>query len=197
MFECLTLLLGISNIFCMTKAYKAKRNVDKIRQEYDKLLSQKKSSETRLGQISEHFAPMLAGFPYDTKETRFLGSPIDFVVFDIENDQIVFVEFKTGGSQLTKRQRAIRDIVSAGNVHFEVMRVNQDIKIKREKNMSASSRLTEEGLQRANGALGVVEDTVVEEVTDVVEEEVTDAVHDLAAKVHPPKTAEKKANDKA
>ena len=91
--------------------------------ENTKLISQKKSSETRLGQIGEHFAPLLDVVPYDPKDARFLGSPIDFVVFDFEGDQIVLVEFKTGNSRESKRQRQVRDMVANGNVKYEVIRV--------------------------------------------------------------------------
>jgi predicted Holliday junction resolvase-like endonuclease len=54
------------------------------------------------GKISEQLAPYLPGFPKDLKpsETRFLGSPVDFIVFkgmDEKNiTEIVFVEVKSG-----------------------------------------------------------------------------------------------------
>ena len=110
--------IGVSRIYNSQAACIKKLNDDNT-----KLLSQKKSSETRLGQIGEHFAPFLDVFPYDPKEARFLGSPIDFVVFDFEGDQIVLVEFKTGNSRESKRQRQVRDMVAKGNVKYEVIRV--------------------------------------------------------------------------
>ena len=102
---------------------------DLSKSQLKKLLSEKKSSEIRLGQIGEHFAPLLDDFPYDSKNVRFLGSPIDFVVFDFENNRVVLLEFKTGNSKQTKKQRQVREIVAAGNVFYEVMRVNEDISI--------------------------------------------------------------------
>lgn len=104
--------------------------ISKQQEDIHKLLSQKKSSEVRLGQIGEHFAPLLEGFPYNSKNARFLGSPIDFVVFELEQDKIVFIEFKTGNSRETAKQRHIRDIVKRGNVEYRVMRVNESIEIK-------------------------------------------------------------------
>ena len=95
----------------------------------NKILSQKKSSEVRLGQISEHFAPLLKDFPYDSKNVRFLGSPIDFVIFDLDNNRIIFMEFKTGNSRETVKQRKVRDIIKEGNVTYEVMRVYEDVTI--------------------------------------------------------------------
>ena len=119
--------------FCTTvnQIYKSQSEcIEKLNDENTKLVnqikkvsSQQKSSETRLGQIGEHFAPLLDVFPYDPKDARFLGSPIDFVVFDFEGDQIVLVEFKTGNSRESKRQRQVRDMVANGNVKYEVIRV--------------------------------------------------------------------------
>ena len=86
-----------------------------------KMYSQKKSSEVRLGQIAENFAPILESFPYDPKRGRFLGSPIDMVVF--EDNEIAFVEFKTGTSQLNSNQRKVRDLVREGKVVWKEIRI--------------------------------------------------------------------------
>lgn len=91
-------------------------------EKYSKLYSQKKSSEVRLGQIAENFAPFLYDFPYDSKKARFIGSPIDVVVF--EEDEIVFVEFKTGASQLNSNQRRVRDLIKDGKVSWKEIRIS-------------------------------------------------------------------------
>ena len=88
---------------------------------YDKLLSQKKSSEVRLGQISENLAPFLKEFKYDPKKCHFLGNPIDYVIF--EEDKIVFLEIKSGESALSSTQRNIRDLIKDGKVYFDQMRI--------------------------------------------------------------------------
>lgn len=76
---------------------------------------------TRYGQISEQWLPLMKDFPYDPKQFRFLGSPIDGVAFS--EDKIVFCEFKFSKSQLTQKQRAIRDLVKAGKVEWKEFRV--------------------------------------------------------------------------
>jgi predicted Holliday junction resolvase-like endonuclease len=103
-----------------------KKQLDDI----NKLISSKKQSEVRLGQISEHFAPLLKDFPYDSKNVRFLGSPIDFVVFEFEQDKIVFIEFKTGNSKESSRQKTVRKIIESGNVEYKLMTVNEEVTIK-------------------------------------------------------------------
>ena len=89
--------------------------------QYGKLLSQKKSSEVRTGKIAEQISPFLSDYPLDAKTARFIGDPIDFVHFD--EDKVTFVEVKSGMSQLSKKQRHIRDMVKAGKVDFVIYRV--------------------------------------------------------------------------
>ena len=100
-----------------------------------KILSQKKSSETNLGQISENLAPFLENFPYDPKDCQFLGNPLDYIVYDLDQGQIVFIEVKSGGSKPSKKQRTIKNIIQSGRVFYEEMRINnKGVKIKRAKN---------------------------------------------------------------
>jgi len=100
-----------------------------------KILSSKKSSEVRLGQISENVAPFLEGCPYDSHNMMFLGKPLDFIVWDYDNAEIIFLEVKSGNSKESKRQRLIKNIVKEGKIFYEKMRINEKgVKITREKN---------------------------------------------------------------
>ena len=77
--------------------------------------------------MHEQLIPYLPAFPYNPKDVRFLGSPIDLVVFDglAEGDLrgIVFLEVKTGGSSLTSRERQVRDVIRAREVEWAELRV--------------------------------------------------------------------------
>jgi predicted Holliday junction resolvase-like endonuclease len=77
--------------------------------------------------VTEHFIPYLPEFNYNPQDARFIGSPVDFVVFDGLCEgalrQVVFVEIKTGGSTLTKRERWVRDIIQAGNVVWKLVKM--------------------------------------------------------------------------
>ena len=97
---------------------------NKLNSAHRKLLSQKKQSEIRVGQIAEHFVPLLKDFKYNRKQARFLASPIDFIIF--EDDEIIFMEVKTGKSQLNKNQRRIRDQIKNKQVRWEVFRIKGD-----------------------------------------------------------------------
>ena len=80
------------------------------------------------GKVSEHVVPYLPDFDFNPKDARFVGSPVDFVVFDGLDEgelrRVVLLEVKTGdGAQLTKRERQIRDAVTAGRVEWQAIRV--------------------------------------------------------------------------
>ena len=66
-------------------------------------------------------------FKYNPKDARFIGSPVDLIVFDglDEGDlrRIVFVEVKSGKSTLSKREKLIRDAIEQRKVEWVVLRV--------------------------------------------------------------------------
>ena len=80
------------------------------------------------GKVHEQLVPYLPRFPYNPKDVRFLGSPVDLVVFDGLTEgrlrRVVFVEVKTGGSGLTTRERSVRDAVQARQVEWSELRVS-------------------------------------------------------------------------
>jgi predicted Holliday junction resolvase-like endonuclease len=89
----------------------------------------RRSQSVVAGKATEHLAPLLPGFDFDPRDARFLGSPIDFLVFDGLSEgeirEIVFVEIKTGPSAaLTSRERRVRDAVDRGRVRFLEVRID-------------------------------------------------------------------------
>jgi predicted Holliday junction resolvase-like endonuclease len=86
-----------------------------------KVVSQKKSSEVRLGGIAETLAPFLDQFEFDPENCTFLGKPIDYISF--ADDEITFIEVKSGNSQLNSKQRHIRDQVKAKLINWKEIRI--------------------------------------------------------------------------
>ncbi len=76
----------------------------------------KKSGEVLHGKAWENFAPFMDAYPYDPSRFRFIGYPIDGLSF--EDDKIVFIEFKTGMSKLSERQKQVRDLVARQRVEW-------------------------------------------------------------------------------
>ena len=118
----IVLILGAALI----KLWFDNRTLKKKQAEQDaafaKLLGQKKSSEVRLGQISENLAPFLKNFKYDPKRAHFLGMPIDYIVF--EEDRVVFLEVKSGEAQLSSVQKNIKQLIKDKKVEWDEMRIN-------------------------------------------------------------------------
>ena len=87
-----------------------------------------RSQAVTVGKVTEHILPYLPEFRYNPKDARFIGSPIDFIVFDGLNEGevkgIVFVEVKTGKSGLSTRERRIRDAVQSKMVRWEELRLS-------------------------------------------------------------------------
>lgn len=85
-----------------------------------------KSRAVIVGKVSEQLVPFLPGFGFNPKDARFLGSPVDLVVFDGLDEgalrRVVFLEVKTGGAILTARERQIRDAVRDGRVEWDELR---------------------------------------------------------------------------
>ena len=128
----------LKDLFNTTLAETSKVTVELAAEQakYRKLLSQKKSSETRLGQISENLVPFLDGCPYNPKDMHFMANPIDYLIFDLEEPKIVFLEVKSGNSRPSKRQKIIKNIIQAGHVYYEELRINEKgVKTKEAKNV--------------------------------------------------------------
>lgn len=86
------------------------------------ILSQKKSSEVTLGFISEKLAPFLKGFPVKNPEKlQFMGMPIDYIHFG--DEEITFIEVKSGNARLSESQKKIQKLVSEKKVKFETFRI--------------------------------------------------------------------------
>lgn len=100
------------------------RGLDDEKKKYANLIYQKKSSEVRVGLIGEQIAPFLDAWPFDTKNFKFLGAPIDGISF--ENDEVVIVEIKTGKAKLSPKQRQIKKQVKEGKVKFMEFRIEED-----------------------------------------------------------------------
>ena len=120
-------LIIIALIFCIFALcviiHKDKKKLIKLTLKNNKIVHQKKSSEVRLGKTVENVAPFLDEWPYESNNFRFLGNPIDGISFN--EDEIVFVEIKTGASRLSKNQNKIKTLVKEGKVKFITFRANE------------------------------------------------------------------------
>lgn len=93
------------------------------------------------GKMAEQIAPLLPGFNYWPADSRFLGDPIDYVVFngysemkdnntDGDDLEVVILDIKKGRAGLTRGQRQIARAVEEGRVRFEIVRIFEDGTVK-------------------------------------------------------------------
>lgn len=83
------------------------------------------------GQFSEQLSPYLPDFNYLPTECRFLGKPVDFIVFkgmDEKNiSEIVFIEAKSGKSKLSPQEKSLRETIEKKRVRWEEYRIPKDL----------------------------------------------------------------------
>lgn len=94
------------------------------------------SAHTSKGQILEKWAPFVENENIDEhwrpEDWCFLGQPIDYVVFDWfpnkgenkEKGKVVLLDVKAAKSQLTTKQRRIRDLIQDGKVEWREIRLD-------------------------------------------------------------------------
>jgi predicted Holliday junction resolvase-like endonuclease len=87
------------------------------------------------GKIAEHLVPMYRDvFKYDPSDARFIGSPIDYLIFDgytsVKDDNsdepitVILADIKTGNASLNRTERKIKEAVETGRVRWETIRLD-------------------------------------------------------------------------
>ncbi|MEB3757902.1 MAG: hypothetical protein GSR76_03510 [Desulfurococcales archaeon] len=84
-----------------------------------------RSRNVVLGRVAEQLAPLdfAVRLGINPKDARFIGSPIDYIVFkglyDGSPEEILFVEVKTGSNaKLSKREREVKKLVDECRVRW-------------------------------------------------------------------------------
>lgn len=118
------LAIGVLLALVYAQWWKA-RYTDSIRQD-----AVQRSQAVTVGKVHEQLVAYFPEFRFNPKDARFLGSPIDLLVFDGLDagalERVVFVEVKTGGSVLSARERQLRDAVQAGRVEWQELRIERE-----------------------------------------------------------------------
>ena len=83
------------------------------------------------GLFSEQLAPYLPDFPYSPSEVRFIGKPIDFLVFKGADskkiDEVVFVEVKSGKAKINNHEKNLKETIEKKRVRWEEYRIPEDV----------------------------------------------------------------------
>lgn len=87
--------------------------------------SEKKAIDINIGKNIEKFVSTYKNFSLNLKECRFLGNPLDYIIFEgalTHNvNHITFMEVKTGDSKLNDHQKMVRESVESNKVNCKVI----------------------------------------------------------------------------
>lgn len=93
----------------------------------ERAFSVKRSRSVILWEVYEKVAPFLPNFPYNPKDMIFVWKGVDYVIFDGLSagnlKQVIFLEIKSGKSNLNKNERNIRDTVWKKKVFYQIYRI--------------------------------------------------------------------------
>ncbi len=115
-------LLGLTLLLVLVVAH-YREKVATLTRDLQESTTRKRSLATTYGRITEQFAPFMAAYPFDPKDFRFIGSPIDGIQFT--PDAIYVIEMKAAGGRVTKEQARIRELVENGQVYWHEFRVSE------------------------------------------------------------------------
>ena len=95
---------------------------NKLKSKITNLDSNLRSNAVKQGLTLEQWIPISENYPWDHRNFRFLGDPIDGIQF--EDNKILLVEFKSGNSRMSNKQKAIQQLVENGKVEFIEIKTN-------------------------------------------------------------------------
>lgn len=87
------------------------------------------------GKLAEQFAPIFPEFDYLPADAKFLGDPVDYIVFDgynafraglarAEDIEIVLLDIKSGQARLSAGQKAIAQAIARGKMSFRTLNID-------------------------------------------------------------------------
>jgi len=114
------LLVGFILLLLAALAYLYSK-LAQLQAAFDDLSFRKSSQSVKYGKMTEQWIPFTKDFPFPPEQFRFLGMPIDGLVFG--DDKIVFCEFKAASSQLSDKQKRVKELVKAKAVDWMEFRI--------------------------------------------------------------------------
>ncbi len=134
-----TIIFIVILIIAVAVAYFIGRKVgsDKKHREWEDQLPEHrkdailKSRAVLGGHFSEQLAPYLPNFEFLPNECRFIGKPIDFVVFngmdEKQINEVVFVEVKSGNAKLSPQEKNLKDTINNKKVRWVEYRIPKEL----------------------------------------------------------------------
>src|SRR3989344_4412526 len=113
--------------FIIGKYVAKKEHEDKIPEIRETAIKQ--SRAVLSGQFSEQIAPYMPDFPYKPTEARFIGKPVDFIVFkgmdEKKIEEVVFVEVKSGQGKLSSVEKSLKETIQGKKVSWSAYKLSR------------------------------------------------------------------------
>ncbi len=142
----LGLLMGLIVAFLVyiVMTARLRHRIEKVQAEFEKTWLEQESSIRKdaasrsrsvlKGKIAEHMVPLIPDvFRYEPADARFIGAPIDYLIFDgftrvkdeglDEPITVILADIKTGNAKLSRTERKIKEAVDAGRVKWETIQL--------------------------------------------------------------------------
>lgn len=117
-------LFGIVIVVLVVALWLAVLDKQYLTSKNKELESKKRSLETTYGYAVENLTPFIAEMrDRDPKLFRQLGQPIDYIYWG--EDEITFIEVKSGNARLNEKQRKIKKLIEDKKVVFEEVRIKR------------------------------------------------------------------------
>jgi predicted Holliday junction resolvase-like endonuclease len=137
------LVVAFSVYFIMKMQFR--HRITLVTKEFEKTWAEQESSVRKdaadrsryvlKGKIAEHMVPLLSDvFKYDPSDARFIGAPIDYLIFDgytavKDNNSedpitVILADIKTGNAVLNRTERKIKEAVETGRVRWETIQID-------------------------------------------------------------------------
>jgi predicted Holliday junction resolvase-like endonuclease len=117
-----------------TKELKEVKEMIQSAEKYMRHDAVKRSRRVLLGKLWEQVSPYIPKFPFKPSDMKFMGAPIDFIVFDGmgEKDikQVIFLEVKSGDSKLNAQEKKLKKIIEEKKVIWKQFNVDKPEKMK-------------------------------------------------------------------
>ncbi len=120
--DTITIILLLLLLFFVLMYFITRKQLKKLEGIYAELDFKHRSIQVKHGKAWEDFVPFMPEFEKIANKDNFvfIGMPIDGIAFD--DNAVKFIEIKTGKSQLSQKQRNVRDLVKDKKVEWHELR---------------------------------------------------------------------------
>lgn len=126
------LILGIVLTYYFLKG-RSKAWFKEWKTEYEEKIRKdvlKRSRASLKGRVGEQMAPLFPVFDHEPADARFIGSPVDYVIFEGHSEEepegVTFADIKTGKTaRLTPLQKGFKKAIQDGKVNWETIHLGE------------------------------------------------------------------------